>query len=82
MSISKIGDKQVKAVEAVASALPFPVVLKADLASATAAINNALLSGKKAGAAVVDEDGALYIATGSAATDAWTKATTTAVTPA
>lgn len=76
-----IGDKPVKAVKAVATAIPVPVVKASDLTSSSSAINNALLSGKKLGAMVCDETGLLYIATGDAKTAKWKKLTATDVTP-
>lgn len=54
-----------------ATALNFAVVCTDDLGNAAAAINQAHLSGKQAGAAVVGVNFIIYIAEGSKPTDKW-----------
>lgn len=54
-----------------AAALQFDVVCVEDLGNASAAINQAYLSGKQAGAGFVGKDFVLYIAEGDKPTDKW-----------
>ena len=48
-----IGDTQDKAVQPMVSALPISVVLEADVTDKTSAVNTALYSGKREGAAYI-----------------------------
>lgn len=63
-----------KSEKAIVTAIPFPVVLKADLDDATHPINNRNISGKRAGACVICNNAGAYslvMALGPAATDVW-----------
>jgi len=72
---NQVGDLPRKAVNATVASLPISVVLATDLASATAAVNDALVSGKRFGAAYLVSDGTnvsdIAIAQGTAPTDPW-----------
>ncbi|ELO69829.1 hypothetical protein SEEE4220_03683 [Salmonella enterica subsp. enterica serovar Enteritidis str. 543463 42-20] len=62
--------------ETTATALPLPIVSKADLSSALAPINQACMSGKQKGAMVIMEDDDtqklhIAVAAGPLPTDAW-----------
>lgn len=86
MSLSVTGDTQAgTAVEVQVCDNTIPVVAAADLASAAASINIALLSGKKKGSVVINATtNELHVATGPLPTDTWVNAGAVAavITPA
>ena len=74
----KIGDSQPAAVAAVVAAFPISVVTQAEIANINSAINNTLVSGKKAGACYIMKEttGGAYvmvIAEGSSKNSRWRK---------
>jgi len=83
-----IGDTQAKAVQPMVSALPLGIVTQAAIASKTNAVNIALLSGKKLGAAYLMTNTTgdkfdIVVAKGSADVDVWDRISDgTSITPA
>ncbi len=86
MTSETIGDLQKTAKTPIAVALPQSIVLPAAVTDKSSALNDASISGKKAGATiVVNASGvhAIYIAQGGDTTSAWVHTDgTTTVTPA
>lgn len=82
---NQVGDLPRKAVNATVASLPISVVLASELADATSAVNDALVSGKKFGAAYLVSDGTnvsdIAIAQGPDATDPWHYVSDAGVTP-
>jgi hypothetical protein len=73
---TKIGDSQPAAVSAVVAALPISVVTQAEIEDANAAVNIALVSGKKDGACYIMKEttggaNVIVVAEGSATTSVW-----------
>lgn len=82
---TKTGESQAVVQNSVLASLPQSVVLAADLADATHAINLVKTSWKQSGATIMVNTGGvfeIYVAQGAEPTDAWISTSAVTVTPA